>query len=208
MNTAAITIGGSVEASEGASGAEPDNPPEPEPEPAGSARRRLPDAEVTVFSAPGTAGANPPPDLGWLQQRLREALCHLAPPVGRVTVSVVGAPAMRALHRRHLGTDQTTDVLAFADSGDGEPLEADIAVCLDVAAGCAAERGLRVEQELLLYALHGLLHCAGGEDKTDEGFRAMHAEEDRILSAIGVGAVFERQPARSRDTIHERGPQS
>ena len=36
----------------------------------------------------------------------------------------------------------------------------------------------------------GILHCAGYEDKSDEGFRAIHAEEDRILAAIGVGPVF------------------
>ncbi len=79
-------------------------------------------------------------------------------------------------------------------------MEADIVVCADEAARRATEFDDSVagpvvhpvEQELLLYALHGVLHCAGFDDHTRQGFNAMHAEEDRILSAIGVGATFSR----------------
>ena len=49
-----------------------------------------------------------------------------------------------------------------------------------------------IEQELLLYALHGVLHCAGFDDRTNDDFEAMHVEEDRILTAIGVGPTFAR----------------
>ena len=71
-------------------------------------------------------------------------------------------------------------------------IEADVVVCVDEAARRSAELGHSLERELLLYALHGVLHCAGFDDQTDEGFEAMHAEEDRILSVIGVGPTFDR----------------
>ena len=43
---------------------------------------------------------------------------------------------------------------------------------------------------MLLYAVHGLLHCAGFDDHETAAFDRMHAEEDRILRAIGVGPIF------------------
>lgn len=193
MITAAITIGGTTaggtgESPEGGSTSEPDNQPDPEPEPATPGRLHRPEIEVAGSCARGAelqAGA-----LAWLEERLAQSLAHLPCPVRRVNVRVVDEPEMRELHRRHLGRDETTDVLAFRESAAGEPIEADIAICLEVARRSCARRGHAVERELLLYALHGLLHCAGHEDKTSEGFRAMHAEEDRILAAIGVGPVF------------------
>ncbi len=54
----------------------------------------------------------------------------------------------------------------------------------------ARQRGHSVERELLLYAVHGLLHCAGFDDHGTAAFDRMHAEEDRILRAIGIGPIF------------------
>ncbi len=97
---------------------------------------------------------------------------------------------MTDLHERHCGLDATTDVLTFPLSGDGEPVDVEIAVCLDEAVRRAVERGHEPERELLLYCLHGLLHCTGWDDHTTEDYDAMHAREDEILRAIGVGDVF------------------
>ena len=74
----------------------------------------------------------------------------------------------------------------------GAPIVADIAVCVDEADRGAALRDHTIQREALLYALHGVLHCAGFDDRNEENSRAMHAEEDRILEAIGVGATFGR----------------
>ncbi len=189
MTTAAHTFDSLVEPPEGSSASEPDNPAEPEPEPSAS----------TVCADPGLGERAGALDLEWIAARLRDAVAQLEQQVRIVEVTVVGEPRIRELHQRHLGSDEATDVLAFSLGVPGAPIEADIAICLDVAAAAASERGHRVEQELLLYALHGLLHCAGHEDKTDEGFAAMHAEEDRILSAISVGSTFGRAPIRAVD---------
>ena len=50
--------------------------------------------------------------------------------------------------------------------------------------------------QLLLYILHGLLHCAGFDDHDPAEHDRMHTEEDRILTAIGVGPVFRSSPER------------
>ena len=38
--------------------------------------------------------------------------------------------------------------------------------------------------------VHGILHCCGFDDHDEESHQKMHAEEDRILNAIGVGTVW------------------
>jgi probable rRNA maturation factor len=51
-------------------------------------------------------------------------------------------------------------------------------------------RNHSVQNELLLYIVHGILHCTGFDDHNEEDHKLMHQEEDRILKAIGVGVVW------------------
>ena len=157
-----------------------DNPPEPGP--------------IAVLAACAR-----PLDLPWLRNALEAALGHVHRPIRSLTVKVVDDATMLKLHEQHRGEAVTTDVLTFDASDPGGPVEADIVLCVDEAARCAAELGHAIERELVLYALHGVLHCAGFDDQTEEGFTAMHAEEDRILSAIGVGRTFARDPSGHDD---------
>ena len=185
MNASASTTGCSRASAD--DGSDADNPPErtEEPEPAEG-----PPARVEVLR-----GADAPDrglDLAWLRDRLEAALTEIGRPVREVAVSVVGDGRIRELNRAHRGTDEVTDVLAFSLSPAGKPIEADLVINADVAEREAAALDHSVERELLLYALHGVLHCAGFEDETSVGFEAMHAEEDRILEAIGVGPTFAR----------------
>jgi probable rRNA maturation factor len=113
-------------------------------------------------------------------------------PVARVTVEVIDDHRMTALHERFSNVPGTTDVLTFPASGPGEPVEVDIAICVDEAARQATTRGHELRRELLLYALHGVLHCTGFDDRTPAEHARMHAEEDRILQAIGLGVVYAR----------------
>ncbi len=69
-------------------------------------------------------------------------------------------------------------------------LDVDILVCADEAAREAGSYGHSVAQELLLYVLHGTLHCLGHDDHDEASHAAMHAAEDRVLAATGIGATF------------------
>jgi ssRNA-specific RNase YbeY (16S rRNA maturation enzyme) len=66
----------------------------------------------------------------------------------------------------------------------------EVVVCVPYAVRQARRSGAGVKKELLLYALHGMLHLCGFDDRTARDFAAMHEREDEILKAIGVGAVF------------------
>lgn len=146
------------------------------------------------------AGEGCPPSLdrSRLAREFASLLAHFPRAVARVDVQLVGDGAMAAAHGRFMGVHGTTDVMSFPahDERDARaPVEVDLLVCTDVAAREAAARGHAPERELLLYAVHGTLHACGYRDDTDEAFHAMHAEEDRILSAGGIGTVY-AVPAR------------
>lgn len=131
---------------------------------------------------------------------------------GEVRVAIVNDAEMAAAHHRYAGVTGTTDVLTFdlrrpdmdrpPEQGDGpqaspDRLDVDILICIDEARRQSERRGHAVEHELLLYALHGVMHCLGHDDHDDAAYDRMHAEEDRVLEALGIGAVFSRE---------ERGP--
>ena len=161
--------------STGAEPAEADNPPEraavdiEDARPAGSIDRLATD---------------------WIAERLGRAIEAVHRPVTRVSVRLIDETQMKALHLQSLGDAIVTDVLSFDTSHNSTQIEADIAVCVDVAKRESSRRKHSNERELLLYALHGLLHCCGYDDQDEASYQAMHAEEDRILTAIGVGVTF------------------
>jgi len=108
-----------------------------------------------------------------------------------VRVRIVDDAEMSSLHGAHAGDPTTTDVLTFdlRDEPAG-PLDVDIVVCADEAQRQGAARKRGAETELLLYALHGVLHCLGHDDHDDDAYARMHAREDEVLARIGVGALF------------------
>ncbi len=129
---------------------------------------------------------------------------------GEVRVKVVGDDEMAAAHIEFLDTPGTTDVLTFDLSDPPEDpspsieldaagtlrvvtpriLDADIMVCFDVAKRVSGPKGFPVDRELLLYAVHGVLHCLGFDDHEESQAGVMHRVEDAVLTALGVGSVF------------------
>lgn len=104
---------------------------------------------------------------------------------------MVGDAEMAVAHGRWKGDPETTDVLTFdLREGGAGPLDTDLLLCVDEASRRASELGHPVEHELLLYAVHGVLHCLGHDDADEASAALMHEAEDRLLGAMGVGAVF------------------
>lgn len=175
------------------SSSEPDQPPERSAElEADQPIGNVDQAGETALTVNSAAGVDGRIDTRWVRDRLQEALAHIDASVHRIAVMLVDDDQMSRLHEGHRGTCETTDVLTFQNSAGGDPVEADIAVSVDEAARRAPRLNHTIDREVLLYTLHGILHCAGFDDRTEEQSRAIHAEEDRILEAIGVGATFER----------------
>ena len=104
----------------------------------------------------------------------------------------MGDTKMAELHERFMGIAGPTDVLTFPldHDGRGRCVAGEVVVCVPEARRQAKERGIRAENEVLLYAIHGMLHLSGFDDRTEADYRTMHRTEDRILAELGVGATF------------------
>jgi len=140
--------------------------------------------------------------------QFRKVAYQAAIDAGRIDLTIINDDEMARLHEQYQGVTGTTDVLTFdlRDHPD-QPLEGDLAICIDEAERQAAARGHDVDQELLLYALHGLLHLLGFNDDTDEAALRMHRREDELLVAAGLSPIYAR-PERSHrnDAPADRSP--
>ena len=128
----------------------------------------------------------------FVRRNLVSAHALLRPTLRELSLALVGDRRMAELHERFMNLSGPTDVLTFPldHDADGNVTAGEVVVCVPEARRQAKARGIAVEWELLLYALHGMLHLCGHDDRTDASFRAMHRTEDRILAQLGVGPVF------------------
>jgi len=136
-----------------------------------------------------------PPLLGWLDIMLARAAELAGVCRGQLGLAIVADAEMADLHQNYKSVSGTTDVLTFDLCETPTPghVEGDIVLCLDEARRQAAARDHTVRQEMLLYAIHGLLHLLGEDDLDEEAYQRMHAREDELLRALGVGPVFSRE---------------
>ena len=113
---------------------------------------------------------------------------------GSVRAKVVNDQQMSAAHQQFSGIQGTTDVLTFdlndQSTADPKTLDTDLIICFDEASRQAKEHNHTPAHELLLYIIHGTLHCLGYNDHSTEDYNTMHAREDVLLTAAGIGPLF------------------
>ena len=79
-----------------------------------------------------------------------------------VSITLVTAPRISALNRKHLQHRGTTDVISFGFARErGGPVIADIYIAPAVAARNARLHGVGVREELIRLVVHGVLHALG-----------------------------------------------
>lgn len=116
----------------------------------------------------------------------------------------VDAEEIQRLNRETRGIDKVTDVLSYptldgikgetltgADfpydiDEDGRLLIGSIVVCCDRAKEQAIEYGHSYNRELHYLLVHGIMHCLGYDHMTDEEKSEMRAQEEKILTKLGV----------------------
>ncbi len=157
-----------------------------------------------------------PASLAWLRASVRAA-AELMGVCGDLGVRIVDDAEMADAHQRYSGIPGPTDVLTFdlRDTDSATPpapppsplleidqatgtiyirskcvLCTDILACYDVAERESKVLGTSVERELLLYTIHGVLHCIGFDDHEESDAGLMHRVEDAVLTGIGVGAIY------------------
>ena len=86
---------------------------------------------------------------------------------------------MRNINKQYLNHDYITDVITF----DLEQT-AEIIICPWVAEKNAKAYDLLVQQELVLYLIHGLLHLAGYNDHNLKDIQRIRSKEQQLLSQL------------------------
>ena len=135
----------------------------------------------------------------FLRRNLHAAHAILRPSLKELSLALVDDEQMSLLHQRFMNIAGPTDVLTFPLEFDAmdQTTAGEVIVCVPEAIRQSKIRGIQVKHELLLYALHGMLHLCGFDDRTPAAFRKMHAMEDEILTRLGLGPVFAPPTASS-----------
>ena len=108
---------------------------------------------------------------------------------GDLSLSLVDDAEMGRLHGSFSGDPAPTDVLAFplaGPRGDGARFPAaEVVVSVETAVREARARRLRPRTEVLLYAVHGILHLRGEDDHDPVRARRMDRRTLALLRALG-----------------------
>ena len=123
-------------------------------------------------------------DGGRLAREVSEVLRRVRFP-GDLSLVLVDDREMGRLHGEFSGDPSPTDVLAFPfDGGPGFPA-GEVVLSVETAVREARARGLRPRTEVLLYAVHGVLHLVGEDDHDPVKARRMDRRTLRLLGSLG-----------------------
>jgi probable rRNA maturation factor len=108
---------------------------------------------------------------------------------GELTLTFVDRDEMTVLNSEHMGTSGPTDVLSFpldsVDDGSGDlpgpVLLGDVVVCPAVAETAAPTHAGRLDDELALLVVHGVLHVLGHDHARPDETRLMRERELELL---------------------------
>ena len=124
-----------------------------------------------------------------IMERLARRVMRLIGKEGRADLEIVfvGDAAIRKLNKRYKAEDRATDVLSFgidATEFGRSKLLGEIFISLDTAQRNAAVFGAALEEEIILYVIHGILHLFGYDDTTRVKARRMAARQDAIMRKV------------------------
>ncbi|MFV1959446.1 MAG: rRNA maturation RNase YbeY [Planctomycetota bacterium] len=111
-----------------------------------------------------------------------------------LSFALVGDDEMARLNERFRGRGCPTDVLAFC-LAEGPVLLGEVVVSAQTARREAARRGLPAYDEVVLYAVHGVMHLLGYDDHDPVRRRRMRRAEREVLAALGLAPVYRRRRA-------------
>jgi probable rRNA maturation factor len=137
-------------------------------------------------------------DLERLEQRLQMAIVAESPADVDLTVVLIDDAEIHRLNREFLKHDRPTDVNNFFDEdaeenpdsdgirGCDRNLTGELIISVETAQREAVRQGWGIDDELLLYSVHGWLHLCGYDDLTDEERPRMRQREREIMGLFGL----------------------
>ncbi|MGN0879570.1 MAG: rRNA maturation RNase YbeY [Oligosphaeraceae bacterium] len=122
--------------------------------------------------------------------RASQEICGLSSFPGILSVVLLPRVEMTEMNALHLHHEGATDVITYdlrgehPESHEAEEVVAELYICPEVALEYARAHGLSPSRELVLYAVHGMLHLSGQDDLTDAERVEMRRKESEALSAL------------------------
>ncbi|MBK1833891.1 rRNA maturation RNase YbeY [Roseibacillus ishigakijimensis] len=119
-------------------------------------------------------------DLQWIESRLpavRDEVLSRYPESGladlsELELSLVDDATLAEIHGEFFNDPTVTDVITFPHG--------EILVSVEMAARCGGEYGKGVRGETFLYLIHGFLHLAGLDDRSEADAARMAREQEEI----------------------------
>jgi probable rRNA maturation factor len=112
---------------------------------------------------------------------------------GDVTILLTDDSQLHELNQQYLGVDAPTDVLSFpsgeTDPDTGEAYLGDVIISIPRAKAQATAAGHKLEAEVQLLVIHGVLHLLGYDHAEAEGRARMWAAQDRALNDLGLAGI-------------------
>ena len=93
-----------------------------------------------------------------------------------ILVVLVSDRKISAIHEQFMGTAGATDVITFQHG--------EILISVETAARQAIEYESGLLPELRVYIAHGLLHLAGYDDLSEDGFREMAKLQNELVEKV------------------------
>ena len=131
-----------------------------------------------------------------VEQASYATLTYLNAPPGDMTLVLTDNATIQKMNKQFMDLDQPTDVLAFPDGDEdletGRVYFGDVIIAIPFAEDQACQTGNRLEDELALLSIHGVLHLFGFVHSDPEDREKMWSIQDDILQQIGCEIVSPR----------------
>jgi len=102
-----------------------------------------------------------------------------------LSYNFVSGDVLLELNKRHLDHDYETDILTF-DYGTPKKIEAEVFISIKATEEAPIRFSETTESELVRLIAHGLYHCLGYKDKTDEEKAQMRILENEFIARFHV----------------------
>ena len=101
-------------------------------------------------------------------------------------ITFVSAYKMRVLNKKYLNHDYVTDVLTFDFSENKNTIAGEIVIAPSQALKNSRIYRTALNQEILLYVIHGMLHLLGYKDHHPADIKRMRTREEQLMKLLKI----------------------
>jgi rRNA maturation RNase YbeY len=134
-----------------------------------------------------------PVDVSHFESQINQVLEKLGETRCELSLLLTDDKEIQSLNRTYRELDKATDVLSFPQDEDavnetGDTLLGDVVISVETAARQAEEHHLSFNEELILLAIHGILHLLGYDhERSPQDARIMQDQTQAVFETLFPG---------------------